>query len=296
VNKYRNDMDYRDPYQEDIFSDMSEEDSDSWCHLSRMQLQHLTGLVDLSLLYVALAPAELAGATQMQRLVLSSFILWPQGEGDTAEAIGELLSTLACYTQLQHLHLGELEMGRSSGALAHERFAALTASPMLTHLDVSGQYGLPPLPSGTVQHMFPAGRQLPLRELVLLPSYGHGVSDNVDAESSCVTGAELSSMVRACPELQQLVITGAVHPGDMSGLLQLPPSCTEMCIGGPAMSDAEVPVVRQLTQLIVLRWWDSPGLTDVGVEQLTALTQLSALEVRRCDGLSQGAWGAPRTL
>lgn len=52
------------------------------------------------------------------------------------------------------------------------------------------------------------------------------------------------------------------------------------------MSDAEVAVVRLLTQLKVLRWWDSPGLTDVGVEQLTALTQLSALEVRRCEGLS----------
>jgi hypothetical protein len=72
----------------------------------------------------------------------------------------------------------------------------------------------------------------------------------------------------------------------MTGLIALPLSCTNLCIGGPAISDAEVRVVRQLTQLRVLRIWDSPGMTDVGAEQLTALACLTTLELRRCDGLS----------
>jgi hypothetical protein len=104
-------------------------------------------------------------------------------------------------------------------------------------------------------------------------------------------GAELRNICSSCPELRVLDIRGVVNPGDMSGLLQLPPSCTELCIGGPPMGNAQASVVRQLTHLRVFRWWNSPGLTDVGVEQLTALTRLTTLEIRRCEGLSWQLWG-----
>jgi hypothetical protein len=103
-------------------------------------------------------------------------------------------------------------------------------------------------------------------------------------------GAELRNICSSCPELQILDIRGVVNPGEWPGLLQLPPSCTELCIGGPAMSDAAATVVRQLTHLRVFRWWNSPGLTDVGVEQLTALTRLTTLDIHRCEGLSRELW------
>jgi hypothetical protein len=266
---------------------MSEEDDDAMSYASRMQLQHLTGLVNLHLDYVAISAAELAGATQMQRLVLQGCTLLPQGEREAAKGVSALLSTLAGYTQLQHLQLCELELGKNSGNLPPERFAALTASPELTYLGVWGEYGLAPLPSGAVQCMIPAGRQLPLHKVVILPIYGQEALFILP--EGCMTGAELSSLVRGCPKLQLVDITGAVHPGDMAmaGLLQLPPSCTELCIGGLALCDAEVPVLQQLNHLRVLRIWYSPVLTDVGLEQLTALTCLSALEVGRCAALSE---------
>jgi hypothetical protein len=295
VNNSSNSAADRNQYDEDDPSDMSEEDADSSWYLSCMRLQQLTGLVDLTLQNVAFAPAELAGATQMQRLVLQDCTLLPRGERDAAEGIGSLLSTLAGYTHLQHLHLCDVGLGENSGYLAPERFAALTASPELTYLQVSGEYRLAPLPSGCVQHMFAVGRSLPLRKLVLLPSFGDHVLSivNSNAESCCMTGTDLLRLVSSCPELQLLDITGVVHPGDMAmtGLIALPAGCTELCIGGPAVTDAEVRVVRQLTQLRVLRIWDSPGMTDVGMELLTALTSLSALRVRRCDGLSEELGG-----
>jgi hypothetical protein len=59
------------------------------------------------------------------------------------------------------------------------------------------------------------------------------------------------------------------------------------------MTDAVAPVVRQLTQLQYLSWWDSPGLTDVGAEQLTALTGLQDLNIGDCRGLSEELGGKP---
>lgn len=222
----------------------------------------------------------------MQRLMLKGCMLLPQGERAAAAGVSALLATLAGYKQLQWLKLSELSLGWNGGALAQERFAALTASPALTSLEVLGEYGIAPLPDGALQHMFAPGQKLPLRELVLLPTCGQEREFTVDSESCCMTGAELHNICSSCPELQFLHIIGVVNPGDMSGLLQLTFSCTELCIGGPAMSDADAPVVRQLVQLKVLRWWNSPWLTDVGVEQLTALTRLTRLDVRRCESLS----------
>jgi hypothetical protein len=288
-------MDSWNHYEDDDLdpSDLSEEDEDSWWNASRMQLQHLTGLVDLTLIYVAISAAELAGATQMQRLVLQDCTLLPWGEQDAADGIRALLTTLAGYSRLQHLHLWDVGLGENIGNLAPERYAALTASPELTYLQVSGEYGFAPLPSSAVQHKFAVGRRLALRKLVLLPSLGEQAMFNVNAESCCMTGVDLYCLVSSCPELQELDITGVVHPGDMAmtGLIALPLSCTQLCIGGPAVTDAEMQGMRQLTQLRVLKCWDCPGLTDVGVLQLTALTRLSALEVRRCDGLSQELGG-----
>lgn len=285
-----------DPYEDANPSDMSDEDADAYGDASCIQLRHLTSLVDLRLSFVALSAAELAGATQITRLMLQGCALLPRAQPNaTAPAgISALLSTVAGFEQLQHLELLDLDL-RGHEALPLQRFAALTASPELTYLEVSGEEGFRPLPDGAVQHMFPTDRTLKLRQLLLLPSKGtRGQEWPLDDMSCCVTGAELHGIASSCPELQQLCIAGAVHPGDMSGLMQLPASCTELSLGGPAMSDAVLPVVRQLTQLRDLSWYYSAGLTDVGVEQLTALTRLCGLDVRHCSGLSDELGGTPQ--
>jgi hypothetical protein len=280
-------------------SDMSEIDADAFGYpwdASRIQLQHLTALVDLRLSFLALSAAELTNATQITRLMLEGCNFLPSGQGSNAApsaGVSALLSAVAGFKHLQHLELLELHLGFADD-LPLQRFAALTAAPQLTYLEISEEEGFRPLPDGAVRHMFPHGRQLKLRQLLLLPSRGsRGPPPPYENESCCITGAELHRITSSCPELQLLSIAGAVRPaGDMPGLLQLPASCTELCIGGRAMSNAVVPVVRQLTQLHQLQWFDSPGLTDVGVEQLTVLTGLRVLDVRQCNGLSEELGGS----
>lgn len=58
---------------------------------------------------------------------------------------------------------------------------------------------------------------------------------------------------------------------DLSGLLQLPQSCTTLSVGGAVFDDKAMSVIMQLTQLEVLCVHDSPGFTDAGLEQLTGL-------------------------
>lgn len=85
--------------------------------------------------------------------------------------------------------------------------------------------------------------------------------------------ADLDNLICCCPGLRDLNITGVMRPGaDVSGLLQLPTSCTTLNIGGAAFTDAAAPVLAQLTHLEYLSWCSSEGLTDAGFEQLTALT------------------------
>lgn len=272
-------------------SDMSEEDADADWNVSCIQVQHLASLADLRLSVLALSAADLTSATQITMLKLESCTLLP-GQGSHTAGISALLSAVAGLQQLHHLELIELHLSFADDLLL-QRFAALTGSAHLTYLEISEEEGFKPLPDGAVRHMFPHGRRLQLRQLLLLPSRGaHGPPPPYDDSSACMTGAELRRVASSCSELQQLSIAGAVYPGDMSGLLQLPASCTELCIGGRAMSNAVVPVVRQLTQLHELQWFDSPGLTDVGVEQLTALTGLRVLDVRQCNGLSEDLGGS----
>jgi hypothetical protein len=90
----------------------------------------------------------------------------------------------------------------------------------------------------------------------------------------------LLSITSCCSQLQHLNITGAVQQGaDLSPLLQLQQSCTSLRVGGKAFSDESVHVLVQLRELQELHWVDSPLLTDLGVEQLTALN-LQSLFVR----------------
>ena len=98
-------------------------------------------------------------------------------------------------------------------------------------------------------------------------------------------------MISACPGLTSLDIAGALLPGHSSAistLLQLPPTCRQLSIGGDAFGDSAAPTVAQLTQLTKLEWGGSCSLTDAGLYQLTALQGLQELHLHDNHELSDG--------
>jgi hypothetical protein len=69
-------------------------------------------------------------------------------------------------------------------------------------------------------------------------------------EKWCLDSADITSIVKACPQLQALSIINTVQPGaDLSPLLQLPKSCVSLSVAGVAFTNAAASVVSQLTQL-----------------------------------------------
>lgn len=94
--------------------------------------------------------------------------------------------------------------------------------------------------------------------------------------------------MQACPNPVSLNIQSTVKPGDISPLLQLPTSCVSLSVGGRAFDDTAAAVVAQPTHLTELKWFSSPGLTDAGLEQLTALTGLHSVNMDGMPGLSEG--------
>ena len=143
---------------------------------------------------------------------------------------------------------------------------------------------LPCLAAGVVQHMFPAGRQLSQ----LTNIYMQGMHRDAEfMDKPCMTGAELASLISCCPALHKLQICNSLEASaDVSPLMQLPPCCTNLQVGGPAFGDEAAGVVCQLTQLRELTWFHSKDLTDRGVKKLTALTRLWELDMWRMQGLS----------
>jgi hypothetical protein len=123
--------------------------------------------------------------------------------------------------------------------------------------------------------MFPAGRELPYLTYILMQGMD---SEGEYMEKPCMTASELASLISCCPALQELRICNALEASaNVSPLLQLPPCCTSIQVGGPAFGDAAAHVVCQLSQLQGLTWYYSEGLTDLGVEKLTVLTGLQEL-------------------
>lgn len=227
------------------------------CSGSLQQLpQQLSRLLNLTVRFCDVLPAALGSVTQLQRLCLYCCPLLPYDtEGTTA-----LLDVLPKLKSLQELKLHHANLDTVS--IAPQRFSALTASSHLTRLEVVGKCNAP-IPQAAVQHMFPAGRQAPqLQQLVIKPS----------RDGCCLDSAGLAAIICTCPGLQHLDIADAVQPSaDVSALLQLPQSCTYLSVGGEAFGDAAVPMIAQLTQLKVLSW--SPRqLTAAGKEQLKAIS------------------------
>ena len=79
--------------------------------------------------------------------------------------------------------------------------------------------------------------------------------------SSCVA-AWVIVLTPVC--LPPIALSGA----DVSGLLQLPDSCTSLLLGGSAFGDAAASVLAQLRQLEYLCVHNASGFSDAGLLQL----------------------------
>lgn len=187
-------------------------------------------------------------------------------------------------------------------SLSH--FSALTASKHLTRLvlEANNYHPQPLLPLGALQHVFPAGRQLPqLKKLRLsgprpcdssgqhecatAAAGGKGADGGVDWSPHSIGGQDLAHIFSCCPRLESLTLSNEiVQPGaDLSALSRLPVSCRELRIGGEAFSHAAAPIIAQLTHLTSLEWSASPGLTECGLSILTpGLCNLQVLDVHGC--------------
>lgn len=91
----------------------------------------------------------------------------------------------------------------------------------------------------------------------------------------------LDNLAACCPHLAQLWLTAAVSTGvDLAPLRQLT-ALTELQLGGAVVDDAaSKQVLCGLSQLQRLDLVQCPRFTDAGLAYLTALTELTSLQVR----------------
>lgn len=104
--------------------------------------------------------------------------------------------------------------------------------------------------------------------------------------AGCLTGADVASLVAACPRLKEFHLRSTVREGEdtAAALLQLPPSCSSLGIEGNAFGDDVAVVLQQHQQTLRrLHWGGSTKLTDVGVLALTELTALTRLVLLSCE-------------
>jgi hypothetical protein len=123
--------------------------------------------------------------------------------------------------------------------------------------------------------MFPPGKQSPqLQELSI------ACCDLDGTTVGPVTTAELHGMISACPALSSFNIMCVLAADvDVSVLLQLPATCCSLEVGGQPFGDSTAGVNAQLTQLTYQQWNAAPGLTDAGLQPLTALSRLRVLRM-----------------
>lgn len=114
---------------------------------------------------------------------------------------------------------------------------------------------------------------------------------DVTADGCCLDAADLERTVAACPRLHGLGLLRVVNPrARLHALLKLPQSLWRLDVGGLAFGDAAAATIAQLHRLRlleVLTWVHPPELSDVGLQQLTALTGVTELLVMHCRGLSE---------
>ena len=148
-----------------------------------------------------------------------------------------------------------------------------------------------PLPWGAMEHAFPQGMLLPFLTELCIEGVGScseavGYQDGDGYGFGFMDADGLPAVFAACPALVSLSIRNALEPGDLTPLLHLPASVESIDVGGQAWGDAAAGVLGQLMQLRSISWEGSDGLTDVGLQELTALQRLTWLHVFCAPGLS----------
>jgi len=211
-------------------------------------------------------PSVLSGLVNLQRLDLSCNEL---GEKLSVPA-AELLAILPQLQQLTTLNLGNLDLSQQleDTPQALQKFSALTASSRLRRLYLSGTS----IDSSAAlwQHVFPCNRQLPHLDRLKL-----------DGQVPSLQIGSLQRLVQCCPALQVLYISGHQDAPDQDGApplasLQQLSALTCLCI--TQLTDRMASeTLALLTGLRSLRVYGVGGLTASGLQQLTALRQLTML-------------------
>ena len=250
---------------------------------------------DSELIETSFRPQDLAGLTNLQRLVVSfeeaciavRCLLFAAHA--TLTPFEVLLSSIGHLTQLQVLSL-MMHKDRAGWPalprLPSSAFAALTASSQLQELRVKllndpGAMGEGIMPgSDVLQHIFPPGRRLEQLHSLALGS------DYCDDNQWGLPVEELQRVAASCPALHTLDIGHllATPPvADFTPLLQFT-GCQRLCVGVHEFNDQAAPIVAQLTQLTCLKWdcsreYDVTCLTRIGLAKLTTLTGLQELRL-----------------
>ena len=245
--------------------------------VTERMLSGMQGLTRLEFCQVVLEPGALAGKPKLQHLNL----IISHTTGALHEGTVQLLSRLQDLQQLTHLDLTDaLSRYEWAHPADEERvnppasaYAALTASSKLQYLDVSSWA----LPFGAWQHIFPAGKQLPhLQTLLLFGMRG----------PSGLSLLAPDGLVSCCPGLQHLDMRG------MQRGAQLLPSLQGLSVLhtlrlSPASSTPEdlaeaegFVAACQLTGLrdLTLHTLYTPATREGLLRPLTQLQQLTKLE------------------
>jgi hypothetical protein len=206
-----------------------------------LQLQQLTGLLELTLEFCVVQPAVLGSFTRLQELRLLTCRL-PSLQNDEeayqfsdSEGTAALLDALSKMTCLQDLYLSL--QGLDTVSTAPQRFAALTASTHLKRLVVNPD-DKTPLAQGAAQYMFPAGRQLPFLEILTISPTVDWREDLGTEEEWCLEGTDIHSIVSCCTALEKLDIGNTVRPGG--------DGCTDACPDA-SFATLRVPFCRRPT-------------------------------------------------
>ena len=168
-----------------------EEEEEYSCDISWLLGSPQLTRLELSCSGIAFEPGALADKRNLQHLLLRLCI------PDDSAGVEELLSQLRHQQQLTHLQLHSRALSLYRDRLPAAAFSALTASTQLQHLNI----GPSRLPAGALEHLFPAGRQLP--NLLSLD-----ISAGQLLTRQWAAAPQGSRLVSCCPGLQSLNVRG----------------------------------------------------------------------------------------